>query len=320
MLWNMKHVLKSEDRFEKLTSDAYATALENTWFSDMMSERPGKGKRHVFEWLLATSGIRDLKPGETRFDDLVTQAHEVEHKDRGAALQVFRSQWEDDDMDFASDWATQMGSEMALDPQTAATELLLNATVGKSYDGVSFLHASHPVNPKNAGAGVYRNLVTNADQVGMVSANLLVSTEILTKDLLAAGIAHVKGFRMPNKRNRNLKVTRLVCGPKTETKALELTSAGFIGATENVMTRYRIEPLVINEITSTGFGLVCQRGETPGLLPFVRSIRRPYEMSSYNGMSDSELARAKRLEWHVFGRYGHCYGHPYQLTWFGNLS
>lgn len=248
-----------------------------------------------------------------RFDDLVTQAHEVEHNDRGAGLKISRNQWEDDEFAFAGDWAAQIGGAMAMDPQYAAVELLLAGKTAKAYDGKPFFAPDHPINPFVPSLGSYRNLVTDLAQIGGTSGAPKLSDESLT-----LGVAHMKTFKMPNGHNRNVKPVVLVVSPKNEKLALELTSAGFIGATENVLRQFRIEPIVINELgQSDEWGLAAIDGETPGLLPFVRSERRAYAMTSYDGISQAELNRLNELEWHVRGRYGHTYGHPYQMTWFG---
>jgi phage major head subunit gpT-like protein len=310
MLWTVNHVLSTEDRLEKLQSDAYALALRNAWWDRLVTVRPGTGKRQVFEWLLTTAQIYDLNPGSMRFDDLVTQAHELVHADRGAGLKISRNQWEDDEMAFAADWAKQIGGASALDPQYAAISLIQAGTSGLAYDGEPFFDAAHPINPFDAAIGTYRNLVTNDSQMGGSAA-----TPNLSATSLTLAVAHMKSFKMPNGKNRNLKPSLLVVPPQLEKTALELTSAGFIGATENVMRNYRIDVIVVNEFANepTDWYLAAEEGETSGLLPIVRSERRPYALTSYDGISQAELNRLNELQWHLRGRYGHTYGHPYQM-------
>lgn len=314
MLWTVSHVLTTEDRLEKLTSNAYAQALKNAWWDKLIGVRAGKGKRDVMEWLLTTAQIHDLPKGTMRYDDLVTQAHEVTHKPRGAGLKIDRDQWEDDEFGFAQDWAAQIGGASAMDPQYAALDLIQAGETGKSYDGVAFFSDSHPVNPFDSSKGTYDNLITDADQMGGASG-----APALNATNFKLGVAHMKKFKMPNGRNRNIKPGLLVVGPELEGTALELTSAGFIGATENILTQYRIEPLVINDLGDPNDWFLCaQDGETPGMLPFVRSERRPYAMTSYDGLTQAELNRMNFLEWQLRGRYGHTYGHPYQMVKFKN--
>lgn len=45
-------------------------------------------------------------------------------------------------------------------------------------------------------------------------------------------------------------------------------------------------------------------------------MRRPYAMTSYDGLTQAELNRLNALEWQIRGRYAHTYGHPYQMVKF----
>lgn len=309
MRWATEHVITTEDRFEKLASNAYAAALKDAWWDKLMSVRPGKGRKQIFEWLLTTAQIFDLPRGTMIYDKLVTQTHEIVHGDRGAGLRITRNQWKDDDFQFAADWMAQMGAAMALDPQYAAIELLKNAEVNKAYDGKPFFAADHPVNPFDDSKGSYRNLVTAMPQIGGSGDPLL------TKENFALAVAHMKTHKLPNGRNRNIHVTDLVVPPTLEKEALEITAAGFIEATENVLRQYRVEVLVINDLADApkDWMLVAREGETPDLKPLIRSEREPYSMTSYDGMTQVELNRLRELEWHVEGRVGNTYGHPYQM-------
>jgi phage major head subunit gpT-like protein len=312
MLWTTGHVLSTEDRLEKRVANAYAQALKNAWWDRLMGVRPGKGKRDVFEWLLTTAQIYDLPKGTIVYDDLLTQSHEIIHKPRGAGLKIDRDQWEDDEFEFAQDWSSHIGGATALDPQYAVIDLISGGETQKGYDGKAFYAADHPVHPFDPSKGTYRTLVTQLDQMGGTGSG----APALTVESFALGVAHMKKFVMPNGKNRNVKPGLIVTGPALEKEALEITSAGFIGATENILRNYRIEPLVINEITDKSWFLAAAEGETPGLLPFIRSERRAYAMTSYDGLTQAELNRMNYLEWQLRGRYGHTYGHPYQMVKF----
>lgn len=315
MLWTVKHVLNTEARLTKLQADAYALALRNVWYDRLLTERPGEGARQIFEWLLTTAQIYKLDEGKgLRFDDLVTQATEVTHDDYGVGLEVTRNQWEDDAFGFAGDWAKQIGSAMALDPQYALITLMLNAeTTGKAYDGLSFYSKAHPTNPYvGTSGGTFDNLVDDMNDIDSSLPN--PTTPTLNAANLVSAIAYIKSLKMPNGKNRNLRPAILRVPPQLEKTGIELTSAAFIGATENVIRNYQLDTLVVNELSvePKNWYLDCIEGETPDLLPFVRFNRMPFEMTSYNGMTQAELSRKFKLEWHVRGRFGHLYGHPYQ--------
>lgn len=312
-LWNTDHVLTTEDRLAKLQSDAYRAVLSEAYWDKLISVRPGEGKKQEFEFLLTTAQIYKMNDeDDLRFDDLVTQTTSVVHEDFGVGLRISRNQWEDDAFGFAGDWATQMGSAMALDPQYALIDLIQNGETKKGYDGVAFYHKSHPIHPLKSSVGTYANLVDDMNDIDDSFSN--ATAPVLSAAHLVAGVAYVKTIKMPNGKNRHLRPKILRVPPQLEKTAIELTSAAFIGATENVIRQYQLEVLVMNELSGApkSWYLDCVEGETPNLLPFVRFERRPFEMASYTGLTQAELSRMNKLEWHVRGRFGHMYGHPYQ--------
>lgn len=312
-LWTIEHVLTTEDRLARLQSDAYAAALQDVWYDTIMGVRPGEGKKQEFEWLLTTAQIYNLGEGNAlRFDDLVTQTTSVTHENWGSGLIIDQNQWEDDQFSFAGDWAQQIGSAMALDPQYACISLIQRGETDNGYDGQAFYSKAHPINPYNEGIGTYDNLVDDMNDIDSGYSNATDPT--LTADHLVSAIAYIKTIKMPNGKNRHLRPKILRVSPQYEKTAIELTSAAYIGATENVIRRYQLDVLVINEQSDEpkSWYLDCLDGETPGLLPFMRFERKPFAMTSYNGMTQAELSRQNKLEWHLRGRYGHMYGHPYQ--------
>lgn len=310
MLWLTNRVMAFEDRVEKRISNAYQLALQNAWYDRVMSDRVGKGRKDHFEWLLTTAQIYELAKGEMRYDDLITQAHYVEHKRFGVGLRIDREQWEDDEVGFASDWMDQAGAAMAMEPQYQAISLLTGGESNLGYDGVAFFHASHPVHPGDSTKGTYRNLFTTDGQLLGTGAT---NAPALSTTLFPLAVAKMKQFKMPNGKNRNLKPDLLIVGPTLEKTAREVLFAGYINATDNILKDYQIDLLVINEITDNSWYLQASNGETPGLLPFVRSIRREFQMTSYDGLTQAELNRMDELEWLIKGRYAYTYGHPYQM-------
>jgi len=316
MLYTINHVLNTEARLEKLMSNAYGAVAANSWWRTVMCERPGEGSKQEFEWLLSQAEIYRLNSvGDgMRYDDMITQGHSVTHEDFGAGLKIKRNQFEDDEFQFAGDWATQMGSRIALDPQYECIRMITQGETLKAYDLLPYYAKNRPVNPQlgtGGPAGAYDNLIDDMNDVDSVTfPNNATNPELNAANLVAL-IAYIKTI---NPRTRHLQPKILRVPPQLEKVALELTNAAFIGATENVIRKYQLEVLVVDELGTSPktWYLDCLVGETPGLLPFVRFIRRGYEMTSYTGMTQAELARSNQLEWHVRWRYGYMYGHPYQ--------
>lgn len=316
-LWLVKHVLTTEDNLTKLQSDSYKSALAQAWYDRILSTRPGKGKKQEFEWLLTTAQIYKMADeDDIRFDDLVTQATSVTHEHFGAGIEISQSDFEDDAFDFAGDRARQLGSAMALDPQYAVINLMQRGETDKAYDGKAFYAKDHPVNPFNAVLGTYANLVDDMNDIDSTFSNATAPDLAATAgaDYLVASIAYIKTIKMPNGKFRYLRPKILRVPPQLEKRAIELTSAAFIGATENVIRNYQIEVLVVNELASEpkSWHLDCVEGETDNLLPFVRFERKTFYLNSYNGMTQAELNQRNKLQWMLRGRFGHMYGHPYQ--------
>lgn len=326
MLWTIEHVLNTESRLMQLTGDAYNAALQSLWWNRIMTERPGEGAKQVFEWLISQADIYPLNStGDgLQYDDLVTQDHSVLHKDFGTALKISRNQFMDDAFGFAGQWFTQIGSRMALDPQYHCIDLIVNGETNKAYDGLAFYAKNHPVDPQagtGGPAGAFDNLIDDLNDIDPTFSNA-TPPDLFHSDAakyLVAAIAYIKSIKMPSHktrkpRTRHLRPNILRVPPQAEKVAIELTSADFIGATQNVIKQYQLEVLVVDELASTPkhWWLDCLAGETPGLLPFVRFERDPYALNSYTGMTQAQLNRENKLEWILRGRYGHMYGHPYQ--------
>ncbi|MCC6557186.1 MAG: Mu-like prophage major head subunit gpT family protein [Polyangiaceae bacterium] len=309
MLWTAKHVIGFEDRLKSIVNDDYQNALRRVWWPQVMGTRPSSGKREIIEWLLTTAQIVDLPKGEMQFDDLVTQTHEAVNVPRGGGLRLDRDHWEDDEAKFAAQWAAQMGSEMALSPQYECVGLFVGGEQQKAYDGRPFFAEDHPVNPFDDSKGTYRNLVTDVSQMDPTLPALPVD---LSPETFALGVAHMKTFVMPNGRNRDLQPVLLAAPPQLESKARTVTGAKYISATDNVLTDYHVEPLIINQLSfePRSWYLLAQQGGELGM-PFMWQERTAYGMTSYTGLTDAELSRMNKLEWHVRGRNVAYYGHPY---------
>lgn len=309
MLWTAKHVISFEDRLRSITNDDYQGALRRVWWPLLMGQRTSTGKRELIEWLLTTAKIVDLPQGEMHFEDLVTQTHEATNVPRGTGLKIDRDKWNDDDAKFAAQWASQAGAEMALSPQYLGIDLILGGETQKSYDGQNYFDEDHPVNPFDDSKGTYRNLITD---VAQIDPTLPSTDPVLTEDNFALGVSHIKTFVMPNGRNRELEPFLLGVPPQLEKKARTVTGAKYISATDNVLSDYHIEPLVMNQfsVEPQNWYLFCRMGGELGL-PFVWQVREDYGLSSYDGVTDAELSRMNELEWHVRGRNVAFYGHPF---------
>lgn len=300
-LLNVEHVLTTEDRLSKEFDTSYEEAVANAYFEAFVNETPGEGAKERLEWLLATAGIDKLPGGAMTFESLLTAAHEIVHEDWGRGLIISRNQFEDSQFGFATDWTAQMGNRVALHPQDLGVQALKDNIVG--YDGVTYFNNAHPLVPGNAGLGTYSNVRTSS---------------ALTLDNFVAACAQMEAFRTPGGPNRGLKVKCLVVPPALRKTAIEITGAKFIGATDNVVaSSYGVEVVIAADLSASSGGSDTTwyvTTEMPGkkmTKPVIYSRRRDFEMTSYDGVTQAQLARMNQLEWHFRGRAGVAMGHPF---------
>lgn len=305
MLYTVSHVLTFEDRLRKIQNRDYDAAVRAAWWDEVMVELPSSGRIERMEWLLSTFGIHELEDGTMKFDDLVTQAHEIENKDFGNALRVSRNQFEDDEAKFATEWASGMGAAMALHPQKLAAQLILNGKTWKGYDGLPYFHNAHPVNPFDDDAGTYSNIVTGKP---------LVSGGVVQPQNFADAVARAQTFNLPNGETRDITPFAVFHSPSLRYAARTVTGAKIISQTDNVLSDYDIRPITIPglEVEPNVYYIAATEGGELSK-PLIYQRREAFKMTTYDGISQAELSRTNRLEWHVRGRAAGAYGHPYLL-------
>ncbi len=300
-----QHVLTTEDRLTKEFDSALEEAVKAAYYEAFVGERSGEGRKDRLEWLLATAGIEKLDKGSMAFENLSTVAHEIVHEDFGKGLIISRNQFEDDEFGFAGDWSAHQGSSVALLPQDLAVAAIKANIVG--YDALAFFHNAHPKNPLvGASGGTYSNVRTSA---------------ALTLDNFAAAEAQMAAYTFPNGKSRALKAKHLIVPPALRKTALEITGAKQINATENVIaTNYGVDVIVAPDLglaaggSDTTWYISTDMPGTTGMgKPWIYSLRRAFEFSSFDGMTQVELARRNELEWHVRGRATLAAGHPFLM-------
>lgn len=300
-----------EDRFQKLFNDDYAIALQNLWWDKLATVKPSTGKKEIYQFLLTNSFLKELPEGQMIYDNLITQAFSGTNKDFGTGLKITKNQFDDDEFQFAADWAAQAGSAIALHPQQLVIDLIVKGTSQNSYDGVSFFSDSHPTNPGNVALGTFSNLIPST---------------ALTYDNYVVGLKTMRSYKMPSGLNRNLVPKYLVGPPSKMKEMLEITGAAFVsttaqgGPSSNVFNNQGVEPIIINELETddpdTGAWYLVASNAGSSIGPFIYQLRTAFAMTSYSGATTAELQRTNELEWLIRGRDTALYGHPYQMIKF----
>lgn len=309
-----------ETNQQTLIQDAWARMAAHLIWDRFMDVKKSGTLRELYFWLIESARIHDEQQGgNKRFDDIAANFLEVANKNSGAALRLTKNEIEDNMMaapnlrgmpalDYAANWARQMGGSAGYWPQELLFDLIANGTTAKGYDNLAFFHASHPINPYNEGP-VYSNLHTGV----RIDAAVDIAEAVTN---FATAVAQVRAIRQPNGKPRNLVCEYALAGVDLQKRLFEILDTKFYGSatqgsTENVVSRYGIEPVIASELTETGvYYLACEMLPGEGG-PFIFQDRDPYVLTSYQPETQAELQRRKEFEWSFDGRNAGAYGHPY---------
>ncbi len=296
-------------------------AANLTWDRLMKVAPPSESLRRVFTWILATAKIYpEGRGGNTRFDDLAMATHSIENENAGTGLRLTKNELEDNQMasipgketlDYAREWASQVGNAAAFWPEQALYALIKAGITALAYDGLPFFSKVHTLNA-NGGGGTYSNIVENVDITPTSGAtafeNLYIAQENFGKALSAVAAQKFIGG-IP----RYLKPTAMVVPTALQFRAEQLLGTQTLTHNDNVLSRRNVElivnPLLDDEPDVYYLGVADMMSDD--LAPFVYWDRQPFAMRSYSLMDEAELSRRDEFEWHMKGRNGTCYGHPY---------
>lgn len=294
-------------------SNAWARALGELWYPRITLVQPSDSLEELYEWMLETAQIvpTGKSGGMLTFEDIVAVSHSIKNENFGHALALNRNQIEDNKYDRAAKWAADAGSAGAYWPQRQAAALIMDGTIKKGYDGVSFFHASHPVNPFDSSEGTYKNIWTG---MPLTAANLAIA------------IAYIRSLKGPNDAPRYLKPKLLMVDPSNTLIAGTITGAEIITdptnptggapATNIIKAQYGLGfPLEVPEFADEEgvWYLAVEANQDAFEAPIVYQERKPFELTSYTTMTQAELDRVNNFEWHHRGRNTAAYGHPYML-------
>lgn len=321
-----------ETRLNTLIDGSSERMARNLIWDRIMDVRDSATGRELYFWLIESAKLRrEGQGGNKRFDDLVANSFEITNENVGDGLILTKNEIEDNMMagenlrgmpalDYAGNWARQMGANAARWPQDVLFELLAAGETTRGYDGEYFFSGSHPINPFNSAAGTYANLFKTSGGTTGPGACPIDSTNASTLDTAAANfakaVAYVQGLTGANGRPRNLVVKHALAGVGLRKRLFEILDTKFLSTSgiENVVSRYGIEPLIAAEIPATDlyYYLVCEIMPGEGG-PLVFQKREDFALSSYSLLSLAELQRRKEFEWSYDGRNAGAYGHPYLI-------
>lgn len=306
-----KFIYDFESNLTAKYSNAWSRVLKNLWWDRLAVRQESSSRVELYEWMLETAQIRPTgsKGTELDFEDLASVPHQIENESFGTALRLHREAIEDNRYAKAPQWAAQVGGATAYHPQRLVTDLILSGKTKLGYDGKPFFSTQHPVNPFDDAKGTYSNLFTGKP---------------LTAANVAAVVAEIAKVRQPSGDPRYLRPSILVVDPSNQLVANTITgaeiitdptnSSGGAPATNVIKQSYGFaQPIVADElVVDPGVWYVGVEADEDAFQgAFVYQERKPFELTSYTGMSEAELDRINEFEWHVRGRNVGAYGHPY---------
>lgn len=315
-------------------SNAWSRTLASQWWKLLTITQTSASLQELYEWMLETAQIRPTgsKGDQLDFEDLVAISHAITNENFGTGLRLNRNDVEDNKYDRAAKWAADSGNAAGYWPQRMITALILGGKTGTvtvsgesksllAYDGLTFFNKLHPVDPYNAALGTYGNLFSGAYNA---ITNPTYYGGTLTPATLARVIAAIVSIQHPGGAPRYLVPRVLAVDPSNTLTASVITGAeimtdptnsgGAAAATNMVKRAYSLgEPITIPELASEPgvFYVGCEAREDAFEGAFIYQERKPFELTSYNGMTQADLDRMNAFEWHLRGRNTAAYGHPY---------
>lgn len=326
-----------ESNMRLITSQQYERLSSQLWWPKMAKRMPSAAKKERITWLLDTAKIETTIKGggQVTFEDIVSQTTEFENVNASAALELKKEQLEDLDgngVQLATHWSRQIGAYAAYWPQKmVAAALLANPT---TYDGLSFFHASHPLNPFDTGLGTFQNVFTGAASgiyPGALDISNAVSVDVALQNI-AKAIAYIASIKMPNGVDpRFLRVGSIFHPPALTARVQQLTQAKFIaqagtggagsGDVESVIRNFGLgTPIECPELGSAFSGgsdttwyIGVEELTSDQLGAFVYVDREPFSVVYHGPQTDADLAKMRKFQWTTEGRNVVGAGHPFLL-------
>jgi phage major head subunit gpT-like protein len=334
-----------EDNMRVLTENQYASlsASGNLWYRDVAKIITSVSRKELLFWFLSTAQIKDegYSGGNMRFDELAMLQTSYENKDSGNGFEISVNELSDLDgkgVKAAAKWSTDTGHQIAYHPQEQVSSLILAGESDLGYDGVAFFSKLHPYNPFNSAAGVYGNLFKDAYNGSTnptyyaAPIDATVNVDVALNNLMRV-YATIRTIKQANGiQPRFLKPVALLHPPQLTERAVQLTNAKLIAQAagtsggggadvEAIIRKLGIgQPVEVPEFSAepTNYYVLCEWQSASEMGPIVYQNREPYRITYYTGQGggtgvDAILDRAKKLEWHNWGRNTTGYGHPFYL-------
>jgi phage major head subunit gpT-like protein len=300
------------------------SAADNLWWDRVAKKRTTMTKKEIITFLFASARIRETNSaGHVPYEDIAAHYTEIETKYASAGFKITRDQLEDvqngvvggEAIDLGSEWATQIGGQMAYYPQEKVAEFIDNGESLTGYDGEPYFDTAHPLHPLAPENGTYANLHTSADFQITTSST---SDQILTA--LRKFFAHMATIKMPNgSQPRFLRPEAIICGPHLAPMISNALEAKIIASgngsedkTALVQKLGYALPVQADEFGDfDGYYVLAKQAATSKIGALIHMTRRPFEMRTFSPMTEVELSKIDEFDYQMKGKQAVAPGHPY---------
>lgn len=330
-----------------ISERSFQGKLENLKYQSFTKTRPTNAKKEHLAWLISTARLRSNGfGGNVAYESLSQVKMAMTVHNFYAGVEFEENEFTDKDghgIDGASEWAQQVGADIAYFPQREVIGLLLNGETGLCYDGKAMFANDHPNHPLVSSAGTFDNLLTGVD---ITETNSTPDEALAKLNTVRINISKIK---MPNGVDpRFLTVAGILCPPALTGRLTQLTQAKFMaqassgagGGTGDVEAYIRQQgygPVVeMQELgasqsydiedpdtgvvsTVTGaddaFYVLTREASQSEIGAMMWLEREPVMIQAFNRFNNggAEYAEKRIMRWLAQGRAGAAYGLPYHM-------
>lgn len=322
MIYNIENTITTQDELIAIQVNRYDQIMMNPdlLYWDLLTEDFTISKRkRIMNWVQGIAVLRKAAMGAVHhYDDQVDASAELESDNYTGDLEVTNNQYEDDDLDHAAAWAIAQGDYEAIFWQDLLQELLAVGETELCYDGVPFFSENHPVLIGVDDGQTNKNLWSG---YAPTTAGLSDLTRDIKANLKTAGL-----------KNAYVRPSRIWVNPTSEFTVIESLGAeivgnaaasNFNGSKSNVLANQMIKnkygwaggmKLMQDHPSENSYYVECEIiGRSPFSKPFVRVIRRMFEMRMYTKAMELILGTTNSTKWQKEGRCAMRFGEPMTL-------
>lgn len=154
MLLTPDNIRRLQSTVHKDFRSAYTTA--DIWWPQVATQVPSTGPQNDYAWMNDLPGMREWI-GPRTVHNLAASNYTLKNKHFESTIGVNADDIKDDNLGIYTPVSAAHGNACAKHPDELVVNLMENGESLECFDGQNFFDTDHPVNPKDAGFGVYQN-------------------------------------------------------------------------------------------------------------------------------------------------------------------